>query len=279
MFVALLVFWCVDKKNGYYLLTVSFIGLTVNQFLKLVFRVPRPWVIDPEFPIVESAREAASGYSFPSGHTQNAVNTYGSITCFAKRRAVRIACLVIIPLVALSRLYLGVHTPADVLVSLLIGAVLVLTLYPLMRRACDCPPLMYAVIACMIAMAVAFVLYVECFPFPADIDPANLASGRKNAWTVLGCALAMLPVYTVDHFRLHFSTEAPLPAQCCKLLLGAALTLAIKSLLKAPLSLLLAEHPCSHAVRYFLVVVFAAILWPMTFPLWTRLFSRRTKTS
>ena len=279
LFVALMVFWCIDKKSGYYLLTVSFVGLTINQFLKLLFRVPRPWVLDPEFPIVESAREAATGYSFPSGHTQNAINTYGSIARFTKHRAVRIACICIVPLVALSRLYLGVHTPADVLVSLAIGCLLVFGLYPLMRRACERPALMYAIIGALIAIATAFVLYVECFPFPADVDVANLDAGRKNAWTVLGCAAAMLVVYTVDHFRTSFSTQAPLLAQLFKLLLGAALTLGIKSLLKAPLLLLFQEHPASHAVRYFLVVLFAAVLWPMTFPLWCRLCSRRTKTS
>ena len=279
LFVALMVFWCIDKKSGYYLLTVSFVGLTINQFLKLLFRVPRPWVLDPEFPIVESAREAATGYSFPSGHTQNAINTYGSIARFTKHRAVRIACICIVPLVALSRLYLGVHTPADVLVSLAIGCLLVFGLYPLMRRACERPALMYAIIGALIAIATAFVLYVECFPFPADVDVANLDAGRKNAWTVLGCAAAMLVVYTVDHFRTSFSTQAPLLAQLIKLLLGAALTLGIKSLLKAPLLLLFQEHPASHAVRYFLVVLFAAVLWPMTFPLWCRLCSRRTKTS
>ena len=63
LLVALLVFWCIDKKNGYYFLTVSFIGLSINQFLKLLCRIPRPWVLDPDFPIVESAREAATGYT------------------------------------------------------------------------------------------------------------------------------------------------------------------------------------------------------------------------
>ena len=181
LLIALLIFWCVDKKNGYYLLTVSFVGLTVNQWLKLLCRIPRPWVLDPEFHIVESAREAATGYSFPSGHTQNAVNTFGSIARFTRNRPLRIICIVIIPIVALSRMYLGVHTPADVIVSLVIGGILIFAMYPLMQRALQKPSTMYAVIGVLIAMAVAFVLYAELYPFPADIDLSNLASGRKNA--------------------------------------------------------------------------------------------------
>ena len=57
--VAIFIFWCVDKHEGYYLLTVGFLGTVLNQFLKLLCRIPRPWVLDPDFTIVESARAEA----------------------------------------------------------------------------------------------------------------------------------------------------------------------------------------------------------------------------
>ena len=79
MVAALYVFWCVDKRRGYYLLSVGFVGTLVNQWLKIVCRVPRPWVRDPNFTIVESARVEAAGYSFPSGHTQSAVGWMGGV--------------------------------------------------------------------------------------------------------------------------------------------------------------------------------------------------------
>ena len=65
----LLIFWCLDKWEGYYLLSVGLSGTVINQFLKLWFRIPRPWVRDPNFTAVESALAQAGGYSFPSGHT------------------------------------------------------------------------------------------------------------------------------------------------------------------------------------------------------------------
>ena len=113
--VALVLFWCVSKQEGYYLLTVGFFGTVLNQFLKLLCRVPRPWVLDPEFTIVESARADATGYSFPSGHTQNSVGTFGVLGRCARRTWVRILCGILMILVPFSRMYLGVHTPADVL--------------------------------------------------------------------------------------------------------------------------------------------------------------------
>ena len=84
--IAMVVFWCVDKYKGYFLLSVGFIGTLMNQFLKLLFRIPRPWVIDKNFTILEQAREAAGGYSFPSGHTQSAVGTFGSVAATTKNK-------------------------------------------------------------------------------------------------------------------------------------------------------------------------------------------------
>ena len=52
---AVVVFWCVSKWEGYYLMTIAFCGTVLNQFLKLICRVPRPWVRDPNFMLPCSA--------------------------------------------------------------------------------------------------------------------------------------------------------------------------------------------------------------------------------
>ena len=210
MAVAIVAFWCVSKGLGYYILTVGFAGTVLNQFLKITCRIPRPWVQDPDFTIVESAREAATGYSFPSGHTQNAFASFGCLGMWSRRTLWRAVCAVVILLIAFSRMYLGVHTPLDVGVSLVSGLALTLALWPLFRDIESHPGRMYAAIGAMLALTLAYLLYVELYPFPADTDAENLASALENGYKLLGAGAAMLLSYALDRKYIHFETKDPL---------------------------------------------------------------------
>ena len=262
---AIIIFWCVDKKCGYYMMTVGFSGIIVNQFLKLWFRIPRPWVKDPGFTIVESARAAATGYSFPSGHTQNAFAALGAPARYFKNRTLRIVLWVLVCLTAVSRMYLGVHTPWDVGVSFVLGLVLVFALYPLFEHMEEKPKALYILYALFIAGAAAFVAFVHFYHFPADLDLENYQEGVKNGWEILFCAIGLLLVFHLDRTKLHWPTQAPLWAQVVKVVVGLALVLILKGALKAPLLALFGGRAIAHGVRYAIVILFAGILWPMTF--------------
>ena len=270
MVAALFVFWCVDKRRGYYLLAVGFTGTLINQWLKIVCRVPRPWVRDPHFTIVESARDGAAGYSFPSGHTQSAVGVFGGVARFTRRWWLRCVCLVLLVLVSVSRMYLGVHTPADVGVSFAVTAVLVLLLYPLIESTLWFPGRMCVILGVLLGVSGAFVAFVELFPFPADVDAANLAGAVKNAWSMAGAVGGMLLACLFDNRLLQFPNRAPWWGQLVKLLGGLVLVVLVKSLLKAPLLALCGGHQAAHALRYFLMVLTAGALWPMTFRFFER---------
>ena len=275
MAIGMIVFWCVNKYKGYYLLCVGFIGTVINQFLKILCRVPRPWVKDPNFTIVESAREAASGYSFPSGHTQTAVGLFGGIARMSKNTALRVGMIVLAALVALSRMYLGVHTPADVLVSLGIATLLVLAAYPLFKKAERSPKAMYAILFTFLGVMIAYVCFVMLFPFPEEVYHVdavhNLISARKNGFTLLGCAVGLLATYTVDLKWTRFDTRAVWWAQILKVVGGLALVVAVKSLLKSPLEALFVNEFVARSVRYFLMVIVGGVLWPMTFQFFAKL--------
>lgn len=274
MVAALFVFWCVSKRHGYYLLAIGFAGTVLNQFLKLLFRIPRPWVLDSDFTIVESARAQATGYSFPSGHSQNAIGTFGGIARFTRRKWVRVAAIVVAVLVPLSRMYLGVHTPLDVGVAAVIAVALVFALYPLMERSDRQHGVMGAVLAVMLALAVGYLLFVSLYPFPADVDAANLASGVENAWKLLGATVGMLVGWWLDVRFIHFDTRAVWYVQLIKLVGGLALLLGIRAALKAPLAAALGAG-AGGAVRYGVMVLFAAAVWPMVFAPLCRALEKR----
>jgi undecaprenyl-diphosphatase len=255
----------VDKRYGYYILTTGFSGTILNQFLKIMFSIPRPWVLDGDFTIVESAREGATGYSFPSGHTQNAASTFGGMARWTKSRGWRALFCVFVAAVAFSRMYLGVHTPLDVGVSLVLGLVLVFVLYPVFRDMEKRPKTMYIVFLVMLLLTVAYILYTEFWPFPAGVDAENLASARKNGFTMLGSVSAMFFSFYMDKKYIRFETKAKIPAQAAKVVIGLGIVLALKIVLKAPLLTLFGGSDIAHAVRYFVVVLFAAAVWPTTF--------------
>ncbi len=259
-------FWCINKKQGYFILLTGFFGVYINQFLKISCRIPRPWVLDPDFTIVEGAREAATGYSFPSGHTQTAVGCYLGLAACRPEKWVRIAGIAMAAIVPLTRMYLGVHTPADVLVSVVIGLCLVAVLWALFDRFGSAPGLMYTLMGILSVMAVGFLLFLKLVKFPADLDMANYDSALENAFKLLGCTVGMWLVYELDRRFIRFETKTAVWwAQIIKLVVGFGLLLLILEGSKPLLNLLFAGNPLAHTVRYFLTVVFAGCVWPLTF--------------
>ena len=266
--VALILIWCADKRTGYYVLSVGFLGTIANQFMKLWFRIPRPWVLDPQFTILEQAREGASGYSFPSGHTQSSVGTFGAIAYITKNRVLRWICIAAVILIPFSRMYVGVHTPLDVGVAAIMAGALIFGLKPvILSKDHRVFPVFLGI---MVAVSVGFLCFVELYPFPADIDPHNMASGLKNAYTLLGSLLGLVIVYIVDEKWLHFPTKAIWWAQIIKVAVGLGLVLAVKSGLKPPLEAVFGAL-AGRAVRYFLIVVTAGIVWPLSFRWFTKI--------
>lgn len=268
LFIAagLIMFWCIDKKQGYFILLTGFFGVYINQFLKITCRIPRPWVQDPGFTIVEAAREAAGGYSFPSGHTQTAVGCYGALAVCRKETWVRIVSVSLALLIPVTRMYLGVHTPLDVGVSMAIAIALIAILWPLFQKFGTERRLMYPLMGLLTAMGIGFMLYVTLFRFPADVDKDNLSHAVENAYKFLGCALGMWVIYEVDGRFIRFETmTTKWWAQIPKLLIGLAIVLGVKSGCKPLLNLIFDGHGIAHTIRYFLTVLAAGCLWPLTF--------------
>ena len=273
----MLLYWCVDKNRGFYIMTIGFVGTLINQVLKMIFMIPRPWVIDKDFTIVESARAEATGYSFPSGHTQNAVGTYGGIARFTKKTWLRVISIIFIVLVSFSRLYLGVHTPLDVGVSLIIGTVLVFALYPLFELARRKPFVMNFIFGGFVLLSVLFCLYVAFWKFPEDVDQVNLFEARKIAASFLGASLAALICNPIENKYIKFETAAPIAGQIVKIIVGAALIFGVKTGLGELFKLCGGgvEPLWLRCIRYFTIVAVSVLVYPLLFKYFNKIGAKK----
>ncbi|MEG1965516.1 MAG: phosphatase PAP2 family protein, partial [Oscillospiraceae bacterium] len=115
------IYWCYDKAKGKYIAYSLFTAITVNNIVKDIFKLPRPI---GQAGILSKRVETATGYSFPSGHTQTASTLWTSISILSGKVWVYVISILAVVLVAISRLYLGVHYPKDVLVGAILGIII-----------------------------------------------------------------------------------------------------------------------------------------------------------
>ncbi len=134
------IYWGFDKelgeKMGINILTsICFCPLVKNLFLRY-----RPYFVISEVSCIRPARQgdmydiAVQGYSFPSGHACSSAAAYGTVCSSSRDKAVRAVCILLTVLICISRVYLGVHFPTDVLAGAAIGAAVVFLNGILMRR-------------------------------------------------------------------------------------------------------------------------------------------------
>ena len=272
--IAILFYWCISKRQGYYILITGVVGSVINQWLKILCRIPRPWILDPNFKPVGDAVAEATGYSFPSGHTQNIAGTWGCIGRYNKQKWVKILSVSIILLVAFSRMYLGVHTPLDVTVSLGVAAALVFAFHFVFRTEESVNKYMFWVMIGSVVFSIGFIIYTFLLPesgFATEADLANLLSAKKNAATLTGCLFGLALVYPLDRYVIKFDTKGRWYSQAIKFIVGIAVVLLIKEGTRAPLEFVFGNEYVARAVRYFLIVDFAGGLWPLTFKFFEKL--------
>ncbi len=112
--------WCIDRRKSFAFITSLMTALVTTQVMKAIVRFPRPYQVYPE--LIEGGRiETATGYSFPSGHSTTSSALYTSLAIAFKKKWFTAITVLLIILVPISRMYLGVHWPLDVLVGTAIG--------------------------------------------------------------------------------------------------------------------------------------------------------------
>ena len=119
-----LIYWCLDRRLGARLLILFLISAYINSVAKVIADQPRPFHYDSRV----RALVHAGGGGLPSGHTQSAVVVWGYLASQAGRRILWILAVILMVTIPMSRLYLGVHFPTDLLGGYILG-ILLLVLY------------------------------------------------------------------------------------------------------------------------------------------------------
>jgi undecaprenyl-diphosphatase len=269
-FLPFVIFWGIDKAWGYFFMTVHCLGEVVNGIIKLTVCAYRPWIRSELIEPAGDSKVAATGYSFPSGHTRTATGIYGSVIVWQKdkRRWLAVVCGILILLTGFSRNFLGVHTPQDVVVAF-IETVITIFLVNLVTKKVDGNEKTIDILTFAgVVLVIATLAYIQLKPYPMDfgVDGALLVDPQKmmnDCFKACGALLGYVIGSYADRHYLHY--EIPEGAKELPILVavGAFLALAWKEeFAPATIVLGLGAHWGNFIARCILML-FVMIVWPM----------------
>ena len=240
--------FAVDKKLAQQVFFVTATSLSVNGIIKNFAKVPRPFAKG-----ISCVRlDTATGYSFPSGHTQGFATWSSFFAIKFKKTWLSILVGVLITAVAISRLYLGAHYPSDVIVAVALGVGISVLGNFLFEKVQDVKKLYLATFLIL----TPFIVY---FLFVADPLFADL-------FKTFGMVGGMVAVSFLDEKTEPLSYDVVWWKKLVRIVVGVVLAVALKEVLKLmnvfdvmQVSLLI------DAVRYFVVVMTVGYLCPLLF--------------
>lgn len=236
----LLIFWCIDKALGHKIMFAFFTSLCLNNSIKDIFMAERPI----GKPGIRSLRvDTATGYSFPSGHTQGVTTLLGTIATHMKKRWFTLLSIVIVTLVAISRLYLGVHWPRDVIFGIIFGIISIVFSNYLYKISVEKHnPYIFLILLIPFSIGLLF--------FKSD-DYLKVVSGFLGGY--LG--------YLLELKYINFQIASSFKNGILRLLLGLIVVAVIKFGLKAILPI----GSFNNFIRYFLLTLWITAGAPYIF--------------
>lgn len=264
-----LLYWCVSKRDGMFALMNLSVSNAANNAVKLTACVYRPWIRDARIVPVGDSITTATGYSFPSGHSQHAAAEFGSIAVWQKKRKWVVAlCAAAIALVMLSRNYLGVHTPQDVLVGCTVGLLTVFLCGRLLRWMEGGDNRDLIALGVSLAAGVLLLLYFTFKPYPMDyneagaliVDPVKM---QPDAYAGIGEMWGFFIGMVLERRFVRFDVSGSIPVRAARGAVGALLLWATTKL-RQPFTALMGPL-FGYLVWFMLVMVFVLFLYPLLF--------------
>ncbi len=254
IFIAILsfIYWNVSKKYGFALSFTFLFSVSVNGLFKILFHTPRP------FQVLQKLKAkrlfTATGYAFPSGHTQSATTFYLSMAEWLRKFWFWIIALLITVFVGISRLYLGVHWPIDVLGGWFLGLIFAIWFYRHIIRLMNKPKTFHFMIVASTAvllMILGGLIYINV----SSIFHVNYRDYLKIIATITGSTLG----YFIDIKTLDFNVNASKIKKWLRYLVGFVGII----LIIAGLKTFKIENEGFTFLRYFLVGIWITYLFPL----------------
>lgn len=274
------VYWGVSKKFGTFLLMGWNANRLVNGFLKITVCAYRPWIRDARIRPFGNAIRSATGYSFPSGHSTNSASVCGGGMLWREfPGTLRILFGVVVVLVPFSRLYLGVHTPQDVICGTVIGLLVMWLTMKLLLKIEKHPEKDWIVPAVGLVLAAALGAYAALKPYPRDYDAAGklLVDGAKMAndtFKCVGWVSGFLIGWLLERRFVGFSTDVPGTRKAARIVAGVPGYYAV-SLIPAALLKNLWAKPAVTTATCFIQMFCIVFVFPLVFKC---LEGRKTKS-
>lgn len=268
-FLPFIIFWCVDKKWGYRFIATWGTGEIVNGVVKLTACAYRPWIRSDLIEPAGDSKVAATGYSFPSGHTMAATVTYGTAAAWQwkKRRWLSVLCIVLILLTGFSRNFLGVHTPQDVFIGICESIAIILIVGFVQRKLSGNERALDILTIIGFIAVVAVIIYITQKPYPMDyadgkliVDPNAM---MNDAFKACGAVLGILIGSLIERHRIHYeipSGSKSLPIVTC---IGAAIMFSwVRYFGPATVVQAFGGH-FGNLISYAVMTMFAICIWPL----------------
>ncbi|MDP3131054.1 MAG: phosphatase PAP2 family protein, partial [Bacillota bacterium] len=228
-------YWCHDKKIGEYVGVTVFISLFLNSTIKTIVQRPRPFVTDPDG-ILNIRPDTATGYAFPSGHTQGAATVFAGLATWIKKRWLTIASYVIIVVVALSRMYLGAHYLSDVIVGAALGIGLAIGLQVVFTKLKDHTRTFYNILT-IVGVALTVIVFAWRYAtIEAEgelTDAANLYDKMEGTFKMIGAMLGFVFGVRFEAKKVGFVNHRILWRNLIRFALGVAVVMGVRYGLKA----------------------------------------------
>lgn len=247
-----LLYWCTDKNFAKRIAMPLTFSLCFNEFTKNIIRRQRPWIVNEKvLPLT-----TIGGYSYPSGHTQSAIVTYGSFSHLLKSKKIAYLSIILSILIALSRIYLGAHFPTDVIGGLVFGLLITIIYFYLEKK-----------VSRKSIFTIELILFIPLL-CSAFFNSGYFSGVSEHYFKAAGILIGYILGVITEEKYIKFEKADKLSEKACRLFIGIIITTILFLALKYVFMFFSVNRTLTLVltfVRYAILFYFVIAIYPMSF--------------